>query len=207
MRTLLVLLISSLIVIGCKKGKSDLTMTGTVSDATFNQSLNGATVKLYEVEAGGGSQSLIGSTNVGSDGSYSFTFPRNQVENYILTVEKNLYFDNQLIIPFNSMTTKEDNIRDISTTAKSWAKITLFNSNPQTSDHLTLIKQQGKNNCTECCGSDQLDFYGTVDTSFYCANDGNTTYQFAYQLVGTAFQGLKSGTTVAFDTTEILLQY
>lgn len=207
MRILFILLITSAFLSGCKKGKSDFTLTGIVNDTTFDQPLSGTTVKLYEVEAGGGNQTLLGSVSVGSDGKYSFTFPRNKVENYILSIQKNQYFDNQIIIPFSSMTIKEDNVRDISTTAKSWAKITLLNINPQASDHLAIVKQQGKNDCTECCSMEQVDFYGAIDTSFYCANDGNTTYQFFYQLVGTSIQGLKTGTTVAFDTTEIILQY
>lgn len=207
MRGLSLLLIAAAIFAGCRKGKSDFTLTGTISDATFSQPLSGGTIKLYEVEAGGGNQILLETATIGNDGSYSFTFPRNKVENYILTIEKENYFDNQVVIPFNDMSIKDDNIKDLSTTAKSWAKITLFNTNPQQSDHLAIIKQQGKDNCEECCSSSQVDFYGTVDTSFYCANDGNTTYQFFYQLVGTSIQGLKSDVTTAFDTTEITLQY
>ncbi|MFZ9028404.1 MAG: hypothetical protein ACO2Z9_05270 [Crocinitomicaceae bacterium] len=207
MRTLLILLIITSFTAGCKKGKSDFVLRGTISDATFSQPLSGGTVKLYEVEAGGGNQTLLETATIGNDGSYSFTFPRNKVENYILTIEKENYFKNQTVIPFNDMTIKDDNIKDLSTTAKSWAKITLFNTNPQQSDHLAIIKQQGKDNCEECCSSSQVDFYGTIDTSFYCANDGNTTYQFFYQLVGTSIQGLKSDVTTAFDTTEITLQY
>jgi hypothetical protein len=207
MRALLTLLIITSLFGACKKGKSDFVLTGTISDATFSQPLSGANVQLYEVEAGGGSQNLLGSITIGSDGLYSFTFPRNRVENYILTVQKENYFDNQAIIAFNDMTIKDDNIKDLSTKAKSWAKITLLNTNPQQSDHLTILKQQGKDDCFDCCTSSQIDFYGAIDTSFYCANDGNTMYQFFYQLVGTGIQGLKSGVTTAFDTTEINLQY
>lgn len=207
MRALLLLFITTTLIAGCRKGKSDFTLKGTISDATFSQPLSGGTVKLYEVEAGGGNQTLLQSASLGNDGSYSFTFPRNKVENYILTIQKENYFDNQTVILFNDMTIQEDNIKDLSTTAKSWAKITLFNTNPQQSDHLAIIKQQGKNDCSECCSSSQVDFYGAIDTSFYCANDGNTTYQFFYQLVGTGIQGLKSGVTTPFDTTEITLQY
>lgn len=207
MRVLFAVLITTLFFAGCKKGKADFTLKGTISDNTFSQPLSGALVKLYEVEAGGGTQTFIESRTIGSDGSYSFTFPRNKVENYVLTIEKDQYYDNHVIIPFSSMTIKDDNIQNLGTTAKSWAKITLFNTNPQASDHLAIIKQQGKDDCSECCSSSQVDFYGAIDTSFYCANDGNTTYQFFYQLVGTGIQGIKSGNTVAFDTTEIVLQY
>lgn len=207
MRILFLMLISTAFLFGCRKGKSDFTLTGTITDSTFGQALAGGTVSIYEVEAGGGNQTHIGTQSIGSDGSYSFTFPRNKVENYILKIQKSMYFDNEVIIPFSSMTIKEDNIQDLSTTAKSWAKITLFNTNPQPGDHLAIVKQQGKDDCIDCCSSSQMDFYGEIDTSFYCANDGNTTYQFFYQLVGTGIQGIKSGTTAAFDTTEIILQY
>ncbi len=207
MRALFFLLITTSFFAACKKGKSDFTLKGTISDATFSQPLSNGTVKLYEIEAGGGNQTLIETMVTGNDGGYSFTFPRNKVENYILTIQKENYFDKQTIIPFNDMTIKEENVKDLSATAKSWAKITLLNNNPQQSDHLAIVKQQGKNDCAECCTSSQVDFYGAIDTSFYCANDGNTTYQFFYQLVGTGIQGVKSGVTTVFDTTEITLQY
>ncbi len=204
---LILLLISASTFVGCRKGKSNFVLTGVVTDSTFSQPLSGGLVKLYEIQAGGGSQNLVGSFNLGADGQYSFTFPRNQVENYILVAEKENYFDNQTIIPFDDLTITEDNIINVMTTAKSWAKITLLNINPQQSDHLTIVKQQGKSGCSECCASSQIDFFGAVDTSFYCANDGNTTYQFLYQLIGTGIQGIKSEVTTVFDTTEIILEY
>lgn len=197
----------ALIFTGCKKGKTEFTITGTVTDATFSQALTGATMKLYEVEAGGGSTNLIGSTTIGSDGSYSFTFPRNKVESYIAYVEKNNYFTIDQTIPFSTLTVEEDNVRNLSTTAKSWAKIHLVNSNPQPTDHLSIVKQAGKTSCAECCGDQYEDFYGALDTILYCGNDGNTTYSFYYSVVGTADQGIKSATTVAFDTTLITLSY
>lgn len=207
MKSIFYLLITTSFLLSCHKGKADFTLKGTVTDSTFDQPLSGGTLKLYEVEAGGSSQSLLGTTTLGTDGSYTFTFPRNKVETYIIEVSKGNYFGIHEVIPFSSLTIEDDNIRDLSTTAMSWAKITLLNVNPQAGDHLAITKQVGKDGCEDCCSTSQLDFYGAVDTSYYCANDGNTLYKFLYQVVGTGLQGFKSATTVAFDTTEIVLQY
>jgi hypothetical protein len=191
----------------CNKGKTNFVLKGTITDATFNQHHSGASVQLYEIEAGGSSTNLIGTAEIGSDGAYSFTFPRNKVESYTLLVEKDGYFTVDENIPFSGMTISEDNERNFSTTAKSWAKIRLINSNPLPSDHLQITKQEGKNGCLECCDNTIMEFYGALDTTIYCVNDGNTTYSFYYTVVGTANQGIQSGNTVVFDTTQISLNY
>eukprot|EP00353_Schmidingerella_taraikaensis_P012969 CAMPEP_0185568778 /NCGR_PEP_ID=MMETSP0434-20130131/1630_1 /TAXON_ID=626734 ORGANISM="Favella taraikaensis, Strain Fe Narragansett Bay" /NCGR_SAMPLE_ID=MMETSP0434 /ASSEMBLY_ACC=CAM_ASM_000379 /LENGTH=111 /DNA_ID=CAMNT_0028183389 /DNA_START=13 /DNA_END=345 /DNA_ORIENTATION=+ len=104
----------------CKKGKADVVLKGTVSDATFNSNLTGASVQLFEVEAGGGEINLLGTTTIGSDGSYSFAFPRNQVESYIIEIQKNGYYDIDASISLQELSIEEDNVYNYSTTAKAW---------------------------------------------------------------------------------------
>ena len=86
-------------------------------------------------------------------------------------------------------------------------KIKLLNNNPIPSDHLRFIKQQGKENCLECCPTSEQNYYGAIDTSIYCINDANTNYSIYYWLVGTSTQNLLSVNTTIFDTTDIILQY
>ena len=105
------------------------------------------------------------------------------------------------------MTIEEDNIRNYTTTALSWVRLRFINQSPSPSDVLQYSRQIGKINCSTCCPAGTNYLNGAIDTSIYCVNDGNTTYQYQYSVVGTTNNGIKSATTIAFDTTEILLQY
>lgn len=193
--------------ISCKKGKADFVLTGKITDQTFSQALTGATVKLYQVPVGTTQELLIETTTLGNDGMYSFTFPRDKMEKYIIKVFKTNYFEIEETVYFSSLSIDEDNVRDYGTTAKSWVKLTFFNSSPSPSDELQYIKQAGKEGCFECCGTSMNSLYGAVDTSIYCINDGNTEYSYFYEVIGTSNIGIKSTYTIPFDTTEIILNY
>ncbi|TNF46821.1 MAG: hypothetical protein EP305_09920 [Bacteroidetes bacterium] len=202
------ILIIGLSFMGCKKGKGEFTLKGNISDNTFNTSHAGAVVKLYQVPVGTTDLQLIGTQTLGSDGNYSFTFPREKMERYVLKASKDLYFDVNENIYFSTMTLEEDNVRNFGTTAKSWVNLRFINVSPSSaSDFLAYTKQSGKADCEECCSKDQQNLYGIVDTSIICVNDGNTMYSYFYYLSGTSNNGIKSVITTAFDTTELLLQY
>ncbi len=191
----------------CKKGKADFTLKGTVTDTTFATGLDGATVSLYENEAGSTGTSLIGTSTLGSDGAYSFTFPRNQAESYRIEITKANYFAIEDLIPFSALSVENDNIYDYGTTAKAWVALRFTNQNGQATDVLQYLRQSGKTGCDECCvGGDQF-IYGDVDTTIYCINDGNETYSYHYWIQNTSLNGNRSVVTTSFDTTEIHLTY
>lgn len=177
-------------------------MKGAISDTTFNTSLSGATVELYEIEAGGGETNLLGTASIASDGSYSFTFPRNPVEKYVLEVRKDGYFDIDAEISLKDISVEEDNIYNYATTAKSWAGLHFTTTGSGT---VSYIRQQGKSGCATCCSPDPVVLTGPLDTIIYCPNDGNTTYSYTYNATGVT--GIKSVNTVAFDTSVVSLTF
>lgn len=195
------------VVISCKKGKADFVLKGTISDATFHQGLVNAKVYLYAVPVASSQQNLVGSTQLAADGSYSFTFPRDKMEKYIIQVVKQNYFTLSEEVFFSDLVVGEDNVRNFSTTAKSWVKLTFHNLNPLSGDHMYYIKQAGKEGCSECCSDSEQHFYGALDTSIYCINDGNTYYTYFYSVLGTPNSDILGTYTTAFDTTEIILNY
>lgn len=190
-----------------KKGKADFTLKGVITDATFSTPLSNAEVYLYETIAGESTMNLIGQTSTNSAGEYNFTFTRNKAESYYLSTSKTDYFPLEETIYFSDLTIEEDNIRNFTTTALSWVRLRFVNQSPNTTDILQYNRQKGKINCATCCPSGINYLYGAVDTTIYCVNDGNTIYQYQYTLQGTSFTGIKSVTTTAFDTTELLLSY
>ena len=190
-----------------KKGKADFTLKGVLTDETFNTPFANAEVKLYSVPVATSQQILIGSSTTGSDGAYSFTFPRDKMEKYVLVVTKDNYFEINETVLFSNLSITEDNVRNYGTTAMSWARLIFLNQSPLASDHLRYIKQEGKAGCMECCPIAQQEYYGTLDTSIYCINDANTNYSYYYWILGTSNLGLKSAYTTPFDTVDIVLNY
>ena len=204
--TLLLTVVSSTFS-SCKKGKANFTLKGVLTDETFNTPFANAEVKLYSVPVATSQQILIGSLITGSDGSYTFTFPRDKMEKYILVATKDNYFEINGTVLFSSLSITEDNVRNYGTTAMSWARLVFLNNSPLANDHMRYIKQDGKSGCMECCPITQQDYYGALDTSIYCVNDANTNYSYYYWIIGTSNQGLKSAYTTPFDTIDIVLNY
>jgi hypothetical protein len=195
-------LIVILTISGCKKGRADIILKGTVTDSTFNTVLSGATIRIYELEAGGGDLNLLGTATIGSNGSYSFSFPRNPVESYLIEIRKSNYFDADVTIPLSDLTIEEDNIRNFSTTAKAWAGLRFVSSGSGT---VTYTRQQGKIGCSECCPATQQTLNAPIDTLIYCPNDGNTMYSYSYNANGSL--GVKEVTTTPFDTSIVTLSF
>jgi len=196
------LLMLPITLLSCKKGRADIVLKGTLTDATYNTPLSGATITIFEVVAGGGDVNLLESATVGSDGSYSFSFPRNPVENYIIEIRKNNYFDQDINIPLTDLTIEDDNTRNFSTTAKSWAGLRFVSSG---SGSVSYQRQQGKVGCNICCSANQQTLSGPIDTIIYCPNDGNSVY--AYTYVANGQIGQKEVTTGVFDTTIVTLSF
>jgi hypothetical protein len=193
--------------LGCKKGAGTFTLKGIISDETFNSGLSGATIDLYKVPVASNNEILVESKTLGNDGAYSFTFPREQIEKYVLRVNKNLYFPIESLVYYSSLDVESENIRNFSTAAKSWVEIRLLNNSPNAGDHLIFTKQQGLDGCAECCPIIEQNFYGSTDTSIYCINNGNALYSILYQVLGTNNTGIKEAVTTPFDTTQIYLAY
>ena len=207
MKRIVLFLSLCLMLLACKKGPGTFVLCGEITDETFQIKLSGAKVVLYEVPPGSSSGIAVDSMILGDDGKYTFSFPREQIEKYIIKITKDGYFSLSEDIYFSSLSLDYENIRDYSTTAKSWVGIQLMNQNPQADDHLTYIKQDGKQNCLECCPSTEQNFHGDTDTTIYCINNGNEAYSVFYWVNGTSTQEIVSQITPAFDTSYITITY
>lgn len=204
MKKLLVFLAIGMLFFSCKKEDINFTLTGKITDSTFGTGLAGATLTLKQIPIGGGTQQVIGSTTLGTNGSYSFTFPREKVSKYILTVSKDNYFSIYKEITFSEFSPEEDLVKNYSTTAMAWVKIRIVNSAPASmTDSFRFNKQEGKNDCPECCPQVEHILTGLVDTTFICPTDANTTFSIFYQVPNTTIQGIESIQSVAFDTVTI----
>ena len=146
MKIIIVLLLLPL-VFSCKKGTGNFIIKGKITDETFSTGLDGAIIKLYKVPVASSSRILVESFTLQNDGNYSFTFPRERMEKFIVVVEKNLYFKLEKEIFYASFTVNEPLICNYGTKAKSWVELRFVNTDVQPSDHFRYIKQAGLVGC------------------------------------------------------------
>lgn len=196
-----------LITVACHKGTGEFAIKGVVTDETFQTSLEGAVVTLYKVPIGTSDEQFVKSLILDANGSYQFNVTREKMERYIIKVEKPNYFSIEKDLYYSQLSISQDNLCNLGTKAMSWAKIHFKNINPLPSDHFRYIKQEGLAACLSCCPSSTQNFYGPLDTTFYCINNGNTNYSLYYWEMNTSNNGLKSVLTNAFDTTLIEVIY
>lgn len=199
----LVLLLTS----ACEKGTGKFVIKGTVTDNTFPGGLAGAELTFYKVPVGTSEEILLSVVTLPASGAYSFEVPREKAEKYIIKVFKTNYFPIEKEIFYSELSIKEPKIIDLNTDAMAWVKVHFKNNNPSNLDHFRYIKQEGFAGCETCCPSTAQDFYGPLDTTFYCINKGNTNYSLLYWELNTPNNGLKTAYTSAFDTAQIEVLY
>ncbi|MFK7783659.1 MAG: carboxypeptidase-like regulatory domain-containing protein, partial [Crocinitomicaceae bacterium] len=121
-KMLLIASLGLLLISSCNKGKADFTIKGTIEDATFSAPLSNASVKLFATEAGSSSTDQIASATLDAQGNFEFVVPRDKVETYYLEITKDNYFEIYESIPFADLSVENDNVYNLSTTAKGWVK-------------------------------------------------------------------------------------
>lgn len=193
----------------CSRKELSFTISGDLTDATFSQGLSEGTLELYIYGVGSSFPKLLNETYPDADGSYSIEVDREQAEKFELRYKGgDRYFPKIINIPFSDLEVNKDNIYDITTTAKSWARFVIKNqSSPSSEDEFKFLKQGGKTNCDECCADGYSYYYGAIDTVVYCINDGNTNLPFYYWINGTEQVGQFDLYTPAFDTTSYEFLY
>lgn len=207
MKKMLLLAVLSLFLISsCTKGKADFTIKGTIQDATFSAPLANASVKLYATEAGSTNVDQLASATLDAQGNFEFVVPRDKIETYYLEVTKDNYFQIYESIPFADLSVEDDNIYNLSTTAKGWVQFHINHPGGAAGDELEYARQEGKINCAECCPGGSQFFYGAVDSTFYCVNDGNAVYS-GYYWASSGGSGPIWVETPPFDTVLVTITY
>jgi hypothetical protein len=193
----------------CERGVASFTLSGIVTDDTFQQGLVGAEVKLYKVPIGTNSAIIIDSTILGIDGRYEFTFPRDKSERFLVAIKKDNYFDISDEIPFSSLTPSSNNIRNYSTKAKSWVEMRFVNSTILPNETFRYMKTSENSTCEECCPGGLVDLVEQAYFSRTCINNANSLFSVDYWIInGTSSQyGHKEVTPAPFDTSLILVNY
>jgi hypothetical protein len=205
MRTFAILLLGFLVFSACKKNKDIVyTIRGTVTDASFAHPGEGFNVYLYETPASG--DEILSQTAVtDASGNYSFEVKRDKIENFRLRFFKENYFEDERSFTLENLDTKNDNVYNVSLTAKAWVRLIFHTPDPSTA--IIVNRNEGLTGCAECCSYNQLTIGGTTDTSFICLNEGNHVYSYKWLYYGSTIQMDQSVITAPLDTTDLILNY
>lgn len=188
--------------LGCKKDKITYTISGTVSDQTFNTTLNGTTVRLYITEAGTSTQKLIETVTTSSNGAYTFTFERGNYEDVTVKVDKENYFSQVKSFNLDDLSVEETNTQNFATKAKAWVNIHFVGDGSQS---VSYFRSEGLSTCSECCPSGEFTLNNVTNVSIPCINNGNENYGIYYKNNGITNYIPVTVNTTAFDTTEMLI--
>lgn len=201
MKTLMLISLA-LLAVACKKNDFTFTLDGSIQDATFSKGLEGATISIEEkLMSGEGNPETYTATSDAS-GHFSLTFKRKRAFSYVLRIEKANYFAIYKEIPFSDFSTEKPLEMSFSTTAKAWFKIVFVNTAPSSDqDEFHFTKQEGKQDCVECCPKEEQVFYGMDTVIYSCVNDGNTNYSYGFTATNPDIFSGKEFFTPAFDTT------
>jgi len=186
----------------CKKKNLEYEISGTVYDKSLNKSMAGVDVTI-SVSKNSGFYDLA-TVTTDNEGKYSYKLLRENYHQIRIQVAPTHYFDQNSTTTLEGLSLDKPNTFDFNLYAQSWVRLHFVSDG---SKQLRYYKQAGKSGCDACCeaGEKQVNF--KVDTSIFCINDGNTPYQIFYDVMGGTDSGTKNVTTVAFDTTEILVNY
>lgn len=186
----------------CKKKDLIYDLTGVVYDNSLSEVMSGVDVTilvsknadLYE----------LATVKTDSQGKFSYQLKRENYHQIKIQVGPNNYFEQSTTTTLDGLSLDKDNVFNYNLYAKSWVRLHFVSDGTK---QLRYFKQAGKSGCDECCEAGEKQVYFKADTSIYCINDGNTTYQIFYDLVSGTDSGTKNVITTPFDTTEILINY
>lgn len=205
----LVVLFIILFFLSCKNDEPlTFTLKGTVSDAIANENLTSGKISVYSIPATSNVLKFEGSTTISSNGSYEITIDRDQYVGIEIHIDKEGYFNDVENAKFSELKATEDNIINLTTTAKAWIRFNVRNlNNPSSSDEFKFLKDFGKSNCNGCCENGFTFFYGEVDTNITCINDGGGYFGYYYWVNGNEIFATDSVMTPSFDTLVINVEY
>lgn len=181
----LFVLILSVLLISCKKDTIQYTIKGTIYSNIDASELSDVNVKVFQKpfnnSVTSNSYELVGSTTTDNSGTYSVTFDRERATDFKITLERDGFFDEEILLTSEYINSGADNILNWSLDGESWIKMNIQNAPPSNqSDVLTLTWYIYRTDCSECIENEFNSFNGIVDTSFVHANTAGQHLKFLY---------------------------
>jgi len=204
----LITIILTLTLISCKKKDISFKLKGSITALNTGNSIQDVSVKVYVYNIGSTIEKLKGSTKTDASGNYELDIERSKFEKLIIKIEKHNYFEESKTYSFDELSTEKDNTTNHTLSPKSYTKFILKNTLPNSqNDELKIFKVSGKTDCEECCDNGNKFYYGIIDETVLCANDGGTYMKFYWWLNGNEKSGVDSVYNTPFETIEYTINY
>jgi hypothetical protein len=199
------IILTSFLVVSCKKKSLNFTISAYINDESFNKAISNFNLTITQVNVDGSlGKDLIKQEIITNNGNFEVTFKRDKALKYILRIEKENYFEFKEEINFSDLSTEIPLLKYYKLLAKSWIKFRIKNVFPvNNSDVYTLYFDEAKFECEECCNYQKLLFNGNIDSTIVCPFGGNITYRFPYIISSPLKQDKFEVKTVAFDTVSV----
>lgn len=185
MRFLLTSFLFVVVLFSCKKDPIQYTVKGSIYDNSTTSSLPGVKVRVFQKpfsnSVTSSSFELIGSGTTDNSGEYSITFDRKKATEFKVTLEKEGYFDEEILLSSDYFTSETDNYIHYGMDGRSWISMSIENVAPaQQSDNLTLTWYTYRMGCAGCIENEFNSFNGVVDTTFVHENTAGNYLKFLY---------------------------
>lgn len=183
-----IVVLAMIFLVSCKKEALTFTLSGKATDKTYGGAQTSGTIKIYKVPVlgQGTSNSLVAQTQPDAQGNFSITFPREKAEAYVVTYNRNSYFDEDFTIPFSSWSTEEDYVLNFTTETTSSIRWIVRKTTPSLIyGEVKIYKQSGRTKGEFCCANQEYVFNGlTFHDTLSCAAGGGSYVR--YQVVNLA---------------------
>ena len=198
-------------VLSCKKDQIQYTVIGTVTNTVTNAAVNQVKLTFYQTEVNNNTLNpnfiYIGTTTTNSNGDYSFSFDRKNIDKFKILVEHSEYYVNETIYSAALLSTEDDVDFSYDLESKSWIEVRLKNTFVQNGEVLNFYKYNVKEGCEACCVIGNLAVPYTIpDTTYVCNVIGDTYFKYTYGETIANTSTTDSVLCTQFDTTRIFIQ-
>lgn len=205
--------ILSIVISSCKKEDETIVINGTVIDPQSGNPISGAKVYLDGKILSSGiyndSYSEIASTTSDASGHYEISTKWQVVSSYRIRAFKNNYFDNQTIVPAESITKGTTYTSSLSLLPAAWVRLNINNVVGYSEDEIQYKFLGTPQMCNDCCNNQFLIGAGNYHTIYKCRAIGNKFNKFYWTVRrnGTTNPFTDSVYCAAFDTATLNINY
>jgi hypothetical protein len=213
MKRILTLFFLAVTLLSCKKDDDKIMVTGTVVDPQSGIGISGVNVYLDGKILNSGiyneDYSEIASATTDGSGNFKIETAWQVVSCYRIRVFRNNYFENQLVVPAESISKGQTYTAALTMLPAAWIRVNINNMVGSADDEIQYKFTSTPQSCMDCCHNSFLIGSGNYHAVYKCRAVGNKINGFYWTVKrdGVTSPNADSVYCVAFDTTTLNINY
>lgn len=213
MKKICMLIFMAFALLSCKKDDEKITVTGTVVDPQSGNGISGVNVYLDGKILNSGiyneDYSEIASATTDGSGNFKIETDWQVVSCYRIRAFKNNYFENQAVVPAESISKGQTYSTSLSMLPASWIRVNINNMVGYADDEIQYKFTSTPQTCMDCCHNSFLIGSGNYHAVYKCRAVGNRFNRFYWTVKrdGLTNPFADSVYCAAFDTTTLNINY